>query len=321
MSRTAILAAALIGSTLATPALAQDPSHHGHDMATSASGLAPTATPPAQPDHSAMDHTAMGHAAAAPAEASPGPLMETPPPPEAGSGPPRAADAIWGAAVMAAERERERKMHGDFPVLWIQADRLEAQVRDGADGYLWDLQGYYGGTTSKFWFKSEGEGAFGEELEQAEVQALWSKAIDPYWDLQAGVRQDLAGPNTTHAVIGIQGLAPYMFEVDAALFLSQRGDVTAKIEGELDQRITQRLILQPQAEIALSAQDIPELGIGAGLDKAELGLRLRYEFTREFAPYVGIEQSWKAGKSADYARAKGEGTRATSLVAGIRFWF
>ncbi len=222
---------------------------------------------------------------------------------------------------MAAERARERKMHGDFPVLWVQADRLETQVRDGADGFLWDVQGYYGGTTSKFWFKSEGEGAFGEELEQAEVQALWSRAIGPYWDLQAGVRQDLAGPATTHAVIGIQGLAPYMFEVDAALFLSHRGDVTAKIEGELDQRITQRLILQPRAELSLSAQDIPELGIGAGLDKAELGLRLRYEIVREFAPYVGIEQSWKAGGSADYARAKGEATSATSLVAGIRFWF
>ncbi|MGE8141491.1 copper resistance protein B [Novosphingobium sp. NPDC080210] len=322
MSRTAILAAALIGSALAAPAFAQDHSHHGHDIA----APAPAAPPPEEPDHSAMDHStmdhaAMGHTMAAPEDVSPGPLMETPPPPEAGSGPPRAADAIWGAEVMAAERERERKMHGDFPVLWFQADRLEAQVRDGADGYLWDVQGYYGGTTSKFWFKGEGEGAFGEELEQAEVRALWSKAIDPYWDLQAGVRQDLAGPNTTHAVIGIQGLAPYMFEVDAALFLSHRGHVTARVEGELDQRITQRLILQPRAEIALSAQDIPELGIGAGLDKAELGLRLRYEITREFAPYVGVEQSWNAGKSADYARAKGEGTSATSLVAGIRFWF
>jgi len=317
MNRTAILAAALIGSALAVPAFAQDHSHHGHDMP----AASPTGAPPAQPDHSTMDHAAMGHGSATTADISPGPTMETPPPPEAGSGPPRAADAIWGAAVMAAERERERQMHGDFPVLWVQADRLEAQVRDGADGYLWDVQAYYGGTTSKFWLKSEGEGTFGEELEQAEVQALWSRAVAPYWDLQVGVRQDLAGPNTTHAVVGVQGLAPYMFEVDAAIFLSHRGDVTASIEAENDQRITQRLILQPRAEIALSAQDIPELGIGAGLEKAELGLRLRYEFTREFAPYVGIEQSWKTGKSADYARAKGEGTSSTSLVAGIRFWF
>lgn len=321
MSRIVFLAAALVGGALAAPALAQDHSHHAHNMPTSASGPAPTAPPPAKPDHSAMDHAAMGHTTAAPEDVSPGPTMETPPPPKAGSGPPRAADAIWGSEVMAAERERERKMHGDFAVLWIQADRLEAQVRNGDDGILWDVQGYYGGTTSKFWFKSEGEGAFGEELEQAEMQALWSGAIDPYWDLQVGVRQDLAGQNTTHAVIGVQGLAPYMFEVDAALFVSHRGDITAKVEAEIDQRITQRMILQPRAEIALSAQDIPGLGIGAGLDKAELGLRLRYEISREFAPYLGVEQSWKAGGSADYARTKGEGTSATSLVAGIRFWF
>lgn len=295
MSRTAILAAALIGSVLAGPAFAQD--------------------------HGTMDHAGMGHAMPASEDVSPGPTMETPPPPEAGSGPPRAADAIWGAGVMATERERERNMHGDFPALWIQADRLETQVRKGTNGLLWDLQGYYGGTTSKLWFKSEGEAAFGEEVEHAEVQALWSKAISPYWDLQTGVRQDLAGPKTTHAVIGVQGLAPYLIEVDAALFLSHRGDITAKIEGELDQRITQRLILQPRGELSLSAQDIPLLGIGAGLDKAELGLRLRYEIAREFAPYVGIEQSWKAGRSADYARVKNESTSATNLVAGIRFWF
>lgn len=317
MSRVATIALALIGSMVAFPALAQDRSHHAQDT----TGPVPTATPEAQPDHSMMDHAAMGHTMAAPEDVSPGPTMETPPPPEAGSGPPRAADAIWGAEVMAPERERERRMHGDFPVLWVQGDRFETQVHDGADGFLWDLQGYYGDTTSKLWFKSEGEAVFGEKVEHAEVQALWSKAISPYWDLQAGLRQDLAGPATTHAVIGIQGLAPYMFEVDAALLLSHRGDITAKIEGELDQRITQRLILQPRGELKLSAQDIPLLGIGAGLDKAELGLRLRYEIVREFAPYVGIEQSWKMGGSADYARAKGEGTSATSLVAGIRFWF
>lgn len=293
---------AIIALPLTAPALAQ--SHDGHDAHAGHQMPQPAAQP--QPET---------------ADPSPGPTMELPAPEEAGSGPPRAADAIWGAEAMAPERERERKMHGDFPVLWVQGDRFETQAHDGADGFLWDLQGYYGGTTSKLWFKSEGEAVFGEEVEHAEVQALWSKAISPYWDLQAGLRQDLAGPATTHAVIGIHGLAPYMFEVDAALFLSHRGDITAKIEGELDQRITQRLILQPRGELKLSAQDIPLLGVGAGLDKAELGLRLRYEIVREFAPYVGIEQSWKVGGSADYARTKGEGTSATSLVAGIRFWF
>lgn len=256
-----------------------------------------------------------------PAPTSPGPDMETPPPAEAGSGPPRAADAIWGAEAMRASREDLRRNHGDFAVFWFQGDRFETQVRDESNGYLWDLQGYYGGPTNRFWFKSEGEGSFGERLEDAEVQALYSHAIAPFWDLQVGVRQDFTRPDTTYAVVGVQGLAPYMFEVDAALFVSHRGDVTARIEGELDQRITQRLIVQPRAEVNLSAQDIPSLGIGAGIDSVEVGLRLRYEIIREFAPYVGIEQSWRFGSSADYARAGGEDPSVTNYVVGIRFWF
>lgn len=278
---------------------------------------APPADPMAGMDHSAMTPGAMGDGTSA----SPGPDMETPPPPEAGSGPPRAADAIWGAEAMRASRDELQRTHGDFPVFWFQGDQFETQVRDGGDGYLWDVQGYYGGPTSRFWFKSEGEGTFGERVEDAEVQALYSRAIAPFWDLQAGVRQDLAGPETTYGVIGIQGLAPYMFEVDAALFVSHRGDITARIEGELDQRITQRLILQPRAEVNLSAQDVPRLGIGAGVDSIEVGVRLRYEIIREFAPYIGVEQSWRVGGSADYARARGEDPSVTNYVVGIRFWF
>lgn len=253
--------------------------------------------------------------------ASPGPAMETPPPAAAGNGPPRAADAIWGAEAMKASREELRKTHGEFPVFWLQGDRLEAQLRDGADVYLWDIQGYYGGPTERVWFKSEGEVAFGANPEDAEVQALYSKAFAPFWDVQAGIRHDIAGPDTTHAVIGVQGLAPYMFEIDAALFLSHRGDMTARIEAEIDQRITQRLILQPRIEVNLAAKDIPELGIGAGLDQIEIGARLRYEVRREFAPYIGVERSWRTGNGADFARVRGEDNSATSLVAGIRFWF
>lgn len=278
--------------------------HAGHDMS------APQSDP-----HAGHDMDAMA------APVSPGPTMETPPPPEAGSGPPRAADAIWGAGAMAASREDLRKTHGDFPVFWFQADRLETQVREGRDAYLWDIQGYYGGPTSRLWFKNEGEGEFGESPEDAEVQALWSKAIRPFWDVQAGIRHDIAGPDTTHAVIGVQGLTPYMFEVDAALFLSHRGDLTARIEAEIDQRITQRLILQPRIEANLSAQDIPALGIGAGLDAIEVGARLRYEIRREFAPYIGIEQSWRTGNGSDFARLRGEDPSTTSFIAGIRLWF
>ena len=291
--------------------------HIGHTMPSSP---APSANPLQTTDgvdHGTMDHGATGGSA----NASSGPDMETPPPPEAGSGPPRAADAIWGADAMRGVRDDLRRTHGDFPVFWFQGDRFETQARRGRDGYLWDLQGYYGSPTSRFWFKSEGEGSFSERIEDAEFQALYSRAVAPFWDLQVGVRQDVAGPNTTYGVIGVQGLAPYLFEIDAALFVSHRGDVTARIEAEIDQRITQRLILQPRAELNLSAQDIPRLGVGAGLDRVEVGVRLRYEIVREFAPYIGVEQSWKVGRSATYARASGEDSSVTNYVVGIRFWF
>jgi copper resistance protein B len=272
-------------------------------------------------DHGTMDHSAMDHTSGGEAPPSPGPDMETPPPPQAGSGPPRAADAIWGADAMRASRLDLQQTHGDYNLFWFQADRAEMQVRDGADGYLWDLQGFYGGTTHKFWFKSEGEGSFGEAIEDLEIQALYSRAVAPFFDLQAGVRQDLAGPDTTHAVVGIQGLVPYMFEVDAALFLSHRGDLTARLEAELDQRVTQSILIQPRAELNLSAQDVPQLSIGAGIDSFEVGVRLRYEIIREIAPYIGVEQTWRAGRSADFARARGEDPSVTNFVAGIRLWF
>ncbi len=273
-----------------------------------------------QMDHAAMpqqpvDHSAMGHGEMAM------PIPNAPPPASAGSGPARAAETIWGVEEMRVSREALINETGSQKTFWFQGDRMEYRVRRGSDGYLWDIQGSYGGDLNKFWFKSEGEGSFGEPIESAEVQALWSRAIAPFFDFQAGVRQDLAGPNRTHAVVGVQGLMPYLFEVDAAAFLSNKGDLTARIEGELDQRITQRLIVQPRAEIALSAQDIPELGIGAGIDAVEAGVRLRYEITREFAPYIGIDQEWKIGNSADYARAAGEDASVTNYVIGIRFWF
>lgn len=302
MSRRLTLIAALV--TLPSAALAQHGDHAGH----AEHGTLSTPTP--APDHQ--------HSAAEPADA---PAFEAPPPSEAGEGPARAADAIWGAEAMRPSREALRRDHGAMAYAWFMADRAEYRARAGQDGYLWDAQASYGGDLDKLWLKSEGEGVFGDKVESADVQALWSHAVAPFFDMQVGLRQDLAGPARTHAVIGIQGLAPYRFELDVAAFLSDRGEVTGRIEAELDERITQRLILQPRVELALSAQHIPQLGIGAGLDRAELGLRLRYEIAREFAPYIGVEQEWRIGRSATYARAAGHDPSITSYVVGIRFWF
>lgn len=270
--------------------------------------------PGSQQNMQGMDHSAM--------QMDTGPdIPLLPPPPEAGSGPARAAVAIWGEEAMnEARRELVRETDGGMR-FWFQGDRFEYQAREGADGYFWEIQGYYGGDIDKFWFRSEGEGVFGNRVESAEVQGLWSRAIAPFFDFQAGIRQDLTGPERTYAVVGFQGLAPYKFEVTGAAFVSNTGDLTARLEGELDQRITQRLILQPRAEINLAAQDVPELGIGAGIDRFETGIRLRYEFAREFAPYVGISQGWRIGRSADFARAAGEDPSVTNYVVGVRFWF
>jgi len=246
-----------------------------------------------------------------------------PPPAEALSGPAHAADAVFGTEPMAAAREELRETHGDMRAYRVGVDQLEVSFRDGREGYAWeDLHFWYGGDINRLWIKSEGEGEFGGSLERAEVQALWSRAISPFFDLQAGVRYDFRpDPERAYLVLGVQGLAPYWFEVDSAVFVSHRGDVTARFEGEYDQRITQRLILQPRVELDFSLQDVPALGIGSGLSSAEAGLRLRYEIVPEFAPYVGVQYERAFGDTARFSRAAGEDGGGWSLMMGVRAWF
>ena len=296
-----------------------------------ATPVAPAGNSACSPEHAAMGHCTptatvqpqpggadphAGHTATATA------LPVAPPPPAAFSGPKHAADAVYGEAASARAREQLRDEHGNILTYKVLVDRLEAKVRDGRDGYAWDVQGWYGGDINKLWIKSEGDGGFGERLEQAEVQALYSRAINPWFNLQGGVRYDFQpNPKRAHLVVGIQGLAPYWFEIDGALFLSNKGDLTARFEAEYDQRITQKLILQPSIEFNLAAQDVAELGIGAGLSTAEVGLRLRYEFMPEFAPYIGVEYERSFGNTADFSRAAGDKAGGWSLVTGIRMWF
>ncbi|MFP5434424.1 MAG: copper resistance protein B, partial [Alphaproteobacteria bacterium] len=204
----------------------------------------------------------------------------------------------------------------------VMFNLAEVQVRQGRDAYRWDGEAWFGGDINRLTIKSEGEGVFRQGVESAEVQALYSRAIGPYFNLQAGIRHDIQpSPSRTYATIGFEGLAPYWFEVEGAVFLSDKGDVLGRLEGYYDQRLTQRLVLQPRVEFNLAAQDVPQNRIGSGLVDAELGLRLRYEITRQFAPYVGVSYEAKTGRTADYARADGEDPTTTSLVAGVRIWF
>ena len=233
------------------------------------------------------------------------------------------ADQYFDPAEMEASRQQVQSSHGGTRDLFLMADRLETQMADGEEVLLWDAQGWYGGDINKFWFKTEGEYAFDEDkFEEAELQALWSRAITPYFDFQAGLRYDiLPGDDIAHGVIGIQGLAPQWWEIDAAAFISDEGDVTARIEAENDLLLTQRLILQPRVEVEFAAQDIPELDKGAGVTQFDAGLRLRYEIKREFAPYVGVEWQRNFGETANLVEAAGGDSERTVFLVGLRLWF
>jgi copper resistance protein B len=211
--------------------------------------------------------------------------------------------------------------HGDLPAHKVLIDQLETRVRSGRDGYFLNAEGWYGGDIDKLWLKTEIEGDFGGRPEQAEFQALWSHAIDPWFDVQAGVRFDAEPDTRGRLVLGLQGLAPYWIEVDAAAFLSDKGDVTARFEAEHDVRVTQKLILQPRAELDFALQDIPRESLGAGLSVAALGLRLRYQITQQFSPYVGLEYDRAFGDTRRFRREEDEDLGGLSFVAGIRAWF
>lgn len=302
-----------------------------------AMGHCTPARPPASPDQARSatqtsgtdpncppEHAQMGHCTPTTVQPGAGALPAVAPPPAAAlTGPEHAADTIFDPALMAAKRRSVLiDEHGGMTTGRVLIDRLELLARNGRDGYAWEGDAWFGGDYNKLWLKTEGEGEVGGSLEAAEVQALWSRAIHPFFDVQLGVRYDIRPrPDRAHLVAGIQGLAPYWFEVDAAAFLSTKGDLTARVEAEYDQRITNQLILQPRVEFDLAAQDISELRIGSGLSSAELGLRLRYQFKPEFAPYVGIGYERRFGDSARLARAEGENVGGWSFLLGVRTWF
>ncbi|MFT3965994.1 MAG: copper resistance protein B [Sphingobium sp.] len=233
-----------------------------------------------------------------------------------------AADAYYDPAEMARARKALRYEAGGMPNSKLMIDRLEWLPGPGAESYAWEVEGWTGGDIDRFAVKSKGEGAFGGKAEKIELQAVWFHALDPWFNLRAGVRQDLQPrPRRTHAVLAIEGLAPYWFEVEGEIFLSNKGEVKARAEASYDQRITQSLVLQPRVEMNLSAQDVPELEMGSGFTSVEAGLRLRYELTREFAPYIGLNWEQKMGRTARYARDEGEKPGALRFVAGLRLWF
>jgi len=215
---------------------------------------------------------------------------------------------------------RQLKLADEHAFWSVLGDRLEYQ--EDSDSTVYDIQAWYGTTYNRFVIKAEGDIADGT-LEESSTELLWGHALNAYFDTQFGVRLDQydEGKDRQWLAIGMQGLAPYWFELDVTAYVGDDGRTALSAEAEYELLLTQKLILQPRAELNLYGKDDAENGLGSGLSDLAVGLRLRYEFSRQFAPYIGVEWTDTYGDTADYRRAAGEDTSDTQFVAGLRFWF
>ncbi len=231
---------------------------------------------------------------------------------------PPVTDADRQAAFPDVQGHTVHDMSVNYFVLF---DQLEWQTGGGSDAFSWDTKGWVGQDRNRLWFRTEGDRADGR-TEQAQVNLLYGRAIARWWDVTAGVRLDTL-PDTPRSALalGVQGLAPYWFEVEASAYIEPSGRTHVRFETEYDLLITNRLVLQPLVEFEVYGRADRERLIGTGLSTGELGLRLRYEFRREFAPYVGVVWTRKFFGTADQARAAGQDVAGTRLAVGLRTWF
>jgi copper resistance protein B len=219
------------------------------------------------------------------------------------------------------ELDGQHTVHDDAVFTYVLFDQLEWRSGTDGAGVGWETTGWIGGDVSRFWFRTEGEAEDGD-LGEAEAHALYGRAIARWWDLVLGARQDAhPGPARTWAAVGLQGLAPYWFEVEATAYIGESGRTHVRLESEYELLLTNRLVLQPMVEVDIYGKADPGRGIGAGLSSMDAGLRLRYEIRREFAPYVGVTWSRRFFDTADLATAEGEDPSAARLALGLRLWF
>ncbi len=218
--------------------------------------------------------------------------------------------------------------HGSTPVhaghdsitYWMVRLDADAGRADDADVYGWDAEAWVGGDAQKWRLTSQGEAHDGD-VEQAEFELLYSQPYSDFFDWKVGVRYDVEPEGRTYLTAGVLGLSPYFFETDAALYLSEDGDLSARVTQEFDLLLTQRLVLTPEVELEAFARDVPALGIGAGISSVKAELTLRYEVTRKVAPFVRVEYERALGETAGIARAAGRDVETTSVRAGLRVWF
>jgi copper resistance protein B len=262
-------------------------------------------------DHAQMDHAQMGDSGMDHAGMTPAPTVPREPIPAV-------TDADRRAAFpdVAGHTVHDNMIHS----FWL-LDRLEAWDAEEGTGQAWEAQAWIGTDMNRLWLRSEGE-RVGGHTEAADLEVLYGRSIARWWDLVAGLRHDFKpGDSQSFAAVGVMGLAPQRFEVEATAYVGERGQTAARFEVEYDVLLTNRLILQPLVEAEFHGKDDPARGVGSGLGTVEAGLRLRYHFRREFAPYIGIVRERAFGNTADYRRQDGEDVDDTRFVAGLRIWF
>lgn len=274
------------------------PSTQGHSHDTASTEVVDPRCPP--------EHAAMGHCT----PRKPGPTEPREPIPEL-------TDEDRAAAF---PHLHSGHAHGSDLHWRVRFNRFEAWDADHGTGQAWSGSAWIGGDVNRLRLKSSGERS-GGRTGSTNAHALYSRSVTPWWDLVTGVKQEFQPDSRTWGAVGVEGLAPYMFEISAMAYVGSGGQVQLKVEAEYEVLLTNRLILQPLVEATASLKNEPEAGIGSGLGKLEAGLRLRYEVTRRFAPYIGVAHERAMGNTADIARTNGGHLRDTRVVAGIRFWF
>lgn len=219
-------------------------------------------------------------------------------------------------------------VHDNAVYSYTLFELFEYRVSDtGRDELGWDTQGWIGNDDHKFWWKAEGDAILdGPDEGDADIQMFYAKPISAFWYLQAGVRYEQAWESggtdeRFSAALGVQGLAPYKFDVEPTLYLTDDGDVLAQVTASYDLYLTQRIVLQPRVELNASAQDVPDSALGAGVNNIDMDLRLRYEFRREFAPYMGIRYGRLTGETAGIARRNGGDDHDMFWLFGVRIAF
>jgi copper resistance protein B len=202
----------------------------------------------------------------------------------------------------------------------LMVDELEWRGANGQSAGAWDAQGWYGGDSDKAWLKTEGVRT--DRWTAASADLLWDRVVSPWWSAQVGVRNDFGtGPSRSWLAVGLEGVAPYMFDTEATLYVGESGRTAARVKMEYDLYLTQRLVLQPKVEVNAYGKPDSARALGSGVSDLELGARMRYEFRRELAPYIGIDWSRTFGSTADLARADGRDARDLQLTVGVKFWF